>query len=273
MKTLRLLIIATAVCLLTTSPAVHAKTEVREISTANIISPAKVSVVVPDDYNDNTSGRYPTVYLLNGHGGNHTTWPNLVNLDSLATTLGMIFVCPDGRNSWYFDSPTNKSMQMESYIIGDLVPFIDTNYRTIPRRDRRAISGLSMGGHGALWLALRHPDIFGNAGSTSGGVDFTPWPPKWNIADFLGPENENSKRWLTHTVQYLVEKGTPVTANLIIDCGTEDFFFNVNTKLHKTLLRRNIPHTFITSPGAHTATYWKKSILPHLEFFHSNFSK
>lgn len=274
MKTVRLSITAALAFLCVAMPIPgNARKEVREIPTANIPSPAKVSVVLPEGYNPRAALSYPTVYLLNGHGGNHASWPELVNLDSLATLHNMIFVCPGGMNSWYFDSPADPSMQMESYIVGDLIPFIDSNYRTIPRSDRRAISGLSMGGHGALWIALRHPDLFGNAGSTSGGVDFTPWPTSWNLPDFLGPESANPKRWFTHTVQYLVEKGTPVTANLIIDCGTEDFFFNVNTKLHKTLTRRNIPHTFITSPGAHNAPYWQRSIMPHLEFFRDNFNK
>lgn len=98
----------------------------------------------------------------------------------------MIIVCPDGRNSWYWDSPVDPSMQMESFFTDCLIPTVDSLYRTMPARGGRAITGLSMGGHGALWLAWRHPDLFGAAGSMSGGVDIRPFPANWNMADRLG---------------------------------------------------------------------------------------
>ena len=129
---------------------------VREITTTNIPSPAPVSVAVPDSYAAADSVSYPVIYLLNGHGGNHTSWNTVINLDSLATEYSVIVVCPSGLNSWYWNSPVDSTMQMEDYIINDLVPWVDANYRTRADREGRAITGLSMGGHGALWLATRY---------------------------------------------------------------------------------------------------------------------
>lgn len=229
----------------------------------------KVTVAVPESYRDETdTTHYPVLYLLNGHGGLYRTWPKIVNVDSLATAYNMIIVCPSGMNSWYWDSPVNPGMQMESFFINALIPAVDSIYRTIPVASKRSITGLSMGGHGALWLAMRHPDIFANAGSTSGGVNIIPFPNNWNMPDFLGEYAANPKRWEAHTVINLVDSLKPGQLNIIFDCGTEDFFYKVNCDLDKALNDRKIHHTFITGPGAHTTAYWSKSILPQIEYFH-----
>lgn len=246
--------------------------EIHTVPTSNLPVEAKVSVAVPECYDTDTFKRYPVVYLLNGHGGDHTSWGKVTDLDSLATLHGMIIVCPAGLNSWYWDSPVEPDLKMESYITCDLVAWVDANYRTLACASQRAITGLSMGGHGGLWLALRHPELFGNAGSTSGGVDFRPWPGSWNIADRLGSYKENKKRWYDHTVMSLVDLPSARRINIIFDCGTEDFFFEVNNRLHRELTSRGISHVYLTSPGEHKSSYWCRSIIPQLKFFEKNFA-
>ena len=250
----------------------QASTE-REVPTKNVPGPALVTVALPEGYDAAPDEHYPTVYLLNGHGGDQKSWPSVINVDSLATAHGVIIICPAGQNSWYFDSPVNKKMQMESYITKDLVPWVDANYRTIKKPEQRAITGLSMGGHGALWLAFRHPDLFLNAGSTSGGVDFTPWPKSWNLPDALGPYAQNKRRWADHTVLSLVPAIPHGRYNIIFDCGTEDFFFKVNNRLHNELQKRGIVHKYLTSPGNHSKAYWHRSIVPQMKFFSEKFKE
>ncbi len=246
--------------------------EIREVPTANVPEPAMVTVALPDGYSqDSASVRYPVVYLLNGHGGDHRSWSYVINLDSLATAYGMIIVCPTGLNSWYWDAPADSTLKMESYVTEDLVPWVDSNYRTVADRAGRAITGLSMGGHGGLWLGLRHADMFGNAGATSGGVDIRPFPQKWNMADRLGPYAGNERVWDEHTVINLVPSVIPGQVNIIFDCGTEDFFYEVNNELHHALAKRGVPHTYLTSPGAHNSDYWRRSIVPQLQFFRTMF--
>ncbi len=245
--------------------------EVKEIPTRNIPAPAMVTIAVPECYDTDTTLRYPLVVLLNGHGGDHTSWSKIVNLDSLATAYDVIIACPAGQNSWYFDSPIRPDMKMESYITSDLIHWIDANYRTDACPSKRAVTGLSMGGHGGLWLAFRHPDIFGNAGSTSGGVDFTPFPGKWNLPDVLGPYEHNYEVWKSHTVMSILPDIKPRQVNIIFDCGTEDFFFDVNNELDKQLNLRGIDHVYLTSSGAHNGDYWSRSIIPQLDFFKSKF--
>ncbi|MCM1348346.1 MAG: esterase family protein [Firmicutes bacterium] len=248
----------------------NATTE-RIVESKYITSPAQITIAVPDGYDEAITESFPVVYLLNGHGGNHKSWASIVNLDSLATVNNVIIVCPDGRNSWYWDSPIDSTMQMESYIVKELVPWVDRNYRTRPNAAGRAITGLSMGGHGGLWLGIRHPELFANIGSTSGGVDIRPFPKKWNMADRLGDYASNPKRWDNHTVATLVDSIKPGYYNIIFDCGTEDFFYKVNCNLDKALTKKGIKHTYLTGPGAHNPAYWRKSIQPQLRFFSDKF--
>lgn len=252
--------------------AAHAfTTDTLAIATKHLDGAEKVTVIRPDG---KPGERFATVYLLNGYGGNHTTW-GLVQprLGELADQYGMIMVMPDGRDSWYWDSPIDPSMQMESFVTQDLVPYIDSQYPTKANAAHRAVTGLSMGGHGALWLAGRHPDIFGNAGSMSGGVDIRPFPKKWKMEQRIGSKEDNPERWDQYTVATMTDTFKNAGLNMIIDCGSDDFFAGVNDKLHHRLLDAGVPHDYTSRPGAHTRQYWANSILYHLLFFKTHFDK
>lgn len=239
---------------------------------SKLVTPSvKVTVIHPVWTDDAT--RYPVVYLLNGFGGDYRAWPeSQPRLHQLAQEKGIIIVCPDGRDSWYWDSPVVPQMQMESLITRVLVPLIDSTYPTIADPAHRAITGLSMGGHGALWLAMRHPDLFGSMGSMSGGVNITPFPKKWKMENWLGPYDQNKELWESHTVINLVPTLTP-GQNIIFDCGVDDFFAGVNEELHQALLAKGIPHDYTSRPGRHSWDYWRNSILYHLQFFSEVFRK
>ncbi len=246
------------------------------LPSANMPSPVKVSVAVPAGYLTSDTTSYPVVFLLNGYGGNNKDYPTRMKLDSLATAYGMIFVCPDGRDSWYWDSPVVKNQRMESFIVNDLVKFADDSLRTISDRDHRAIAGLSMGGHGALFIAMRHSDIFGSAGSMSGGVDIT--QPKfhnsWKMKKWLGEYKANPKRWAEHTVINLVPTLKPGQLNIIFSCGADDFFYKVNNALDSAMTKHNIPHIYLTTPGyGHSWAYWRMALPPQLDFFKKQFDK
>jgi S-formylglutathione hydrolase FrmB len=236
----------------------------------------KAVVVKPDDYTKNK--KFPTVYLLHGAGGKYSDWvtnvPDKKTIQKLADRYDIIIVCPDGNHtSWYFDSPIDPSYKYETYISTELVRYIDSHYATIKDRSERAITGLSMGGHGALFLAFRHQDIFGACGSMSGGVDLRPFPDNWDIAKRLGKYSDFPERWNANSVINLTYLLRPDSLAIIFDCGTSDFFYTVNKNLHEKLLELNIPHDFIVRPGAHSWVYWGNSINYQMLFFNNFFNK
>lgn len=267
----QLYIILVAVFITLTANA--AKIDTLSIAAKKVQSPYNVTVVTPDAAAQ-ADAKFPTVYLLNGYSGDNFSWLNINHdLPQLADRYGVILVMPDGRDSWYWDSPVRPEMQMESFFIDELVPYIDNHYPTKAESHYRAITGLSMGGHGGLWLGIRHSDVFGSAGSTSGGVNIMPFPKNWKMANWLGDQDENRDTWLSHTVINLVPQLKPGQLNIIFDCGSEDFFAAVNAELHQALLDAKIPHDYISRPGVHNADYWRNSILYQLLYFNEIFTR
>lgn len=247
-------------------------TDTIQVPTKYLDSPESVVVVTP---NAAAAGvACPTVYLLNGFSGNHLDWTTRdPELGTLADQYGVIVVMPDGRDSWYFDSPVDPKMQMESFFVRDLVPYIDSHYPTRAEAQQRAITGLSMGGHGSLWLAMHHPDIWASGGSMSGGVDFSGAHSKFKIAERIGSAEEYPERWeqmmVVNNVPMLKDSGI----NIIFDCGVDDFLVEGNKALHAKLVEAGVPHDYSSRPGKHTWDYWRNSLPYHLLYFSKIFGK
>lgn len=271
MKTFSPLILL--LCLLAGNKAFAASVDTVVNFSRSMNKDIKAVVITPDDYGNKKD--FPVVYLLHGYSGNYADWISKVpSIKSAADLYQVILVCPDGGfGSWYFDSPVDPSLRYETYITRELVTWVDAHYRTIKERRGRAITGLSMGGHGALYLALRHQDLFGAAGSMSGGVDIRPFPLNWDLSKCLGSYAQHPENWERNTVTNMLHLLTPNGLALIIDCGSEDFFFKVNEKLHEKLLERNIPHDFISRPGAHNWEYWTGAVEYQLLFMSRFFEK
>lgn len=234
----------------------------------------KVVVIVPEVARGVEGEACPVVYLLHGYSGNAFSWLAIKpDLPQIADEKGLILVCPDGQNSWYWDSPKKTDYCYETFISSELLRYIDTHYRSIADRKGRAITGLSMGGHGALYNALRHKDRFGAAGSTSGGVDIRPFPQSWEMSSQLGSYESNPKVWDEHTVVNQLDGLSNGELALIIDCGVDDFFLEVNKALNGLLLSQKIDHDFILRPGAHNPAYWANSIDYQLLFFEKFFKR
>lgn len=231
----------------------------------------KAVVITPDGYS--AAKELPVVYLLHGYSGNYADWIlKAKGFERASDLYNLIIVCPDGGySSWYWDSPVDSAYKYETYISKELVQWIDNKYKTIRSRSGRGITGLSMGGHGALYLAFKHLDVYGAAGSMSGGVDIRPFPDNWEMTKRIGVYAENPEIWEKNTVINMLYLIKPKSLSLIIDCGVDDFFYKVNENLHQQLLLRNIPHDFIARPGAHNWSYWNNAIFYQLMFMNNYF--
>ena len=283
-----MLLMATSACAHRTLPPVapdQTSATQLQVDTVEVMSEAmgrgiKNVVVVPTEYiyfNDAQTTRYPVLYLLHGAYGCYSDWSKKTDLNLLANEFGVIIVCPDGQDSWYFDSPIDPTMQFETYVSKELVEYIDSHYRTHANRYMRAITGLSMGGHGALFLAWRHPDVFWSCGSMSGNMDITQYPDSWHIKDRLGELAAYPQSWRDHAVCNQVErlKNSTLTPaqNIIIDDGLNDIFIKNNIALHEQLVAAGIDHDFTVRPGRHSWDYWVNSLDYHMVFFRKAFDR
>ena len=234
----------------------------------------KCVVIEPDAYN-HSSKRFPVVYLLHGYSGNYSDWVS--KAPDLLKTIdenGVLVVCPDGAyGSWYFNSPVDTTLKYETNVAIEVPEYIDAHYRTVADRKGRAIAGLSMGGHGALYLAIRHKDFFGAAGSMSGGVDIRPFPNNWDIKKDLGDFATHADNWDKNTVINVVDQLQNNELAIIFDCGVDDFFLQVNRNLHQKLVDKKISHDYTERPGGHEWPYWNNAVKYQLLFFKTFFRK
>jgi S-formylglutathione hydrolase FrmB len=254
--------------------AIYAQVDTIQVQSTSMSKSIKNVVITPDSYDTNTE--FPVVYLLHGAGGDYSSWIKQVpQLQQYANDHQMIIVCPDGgRTSWYWDSPIDEKMQYETYVSKELISAIDSRYKTIATGEGRAITGLSMGGHGAFFLAIKHQDVWGAAGSQSGGVDIRPFPNNWDMAKRLGEYSEYPENWEKNTVINMLHllSGRQTKLKMIFECGTGDFFYDGNKRLHQKMLEMNIPHDYTERPGVHNWDYWRNSIKYQLLFFSDFFA-
>jgi len=226
----------------------------------------KALMVVPDVSADNDP--LPVVYLLHGYSGHFSDWAGHMDLGVLADRYRLFLVCPEGDyNSWYFDSPEEKDSQYETHIIKELLPYVEQHFNVLKIRTGRAITGLSMGGHGALYLAIRHPKMFVAVGSMSGVVDLQYSTKRWEIAKKLGSFDQYPRRWIQNSIINMTKQLKESGLQVLLDCGVSDPFIKINRNLHQKMINASIPHTYIERPGGHSWEYWTNALEYHLLFF------
>lgn len=233
----------------------------------------KCLVIAPENYRP-TGDPYPVLYLLHGYSGNFAGWlTDAPQLRQHADEYQMLIVCPDGGyDSWYLDSPVDSTVRYDTYISQEVVGFVDYYYNTRRERSGRAIAGLSMGGHGAITLAIKHIDTFGAAGSMAGGLDLRPFKRNdWDLKGVLGSPQSEWENWESASAVNFVPGLIGRNLSLIIDCGLNDFFLEANREMHRRLLQANIPHEYTERPGEHNGAYWGNAVDFQVLFFHKFF--
>ena len=227
------------------------------------------NVVLPKSYLG-IKGRFPVLYLLHGLFGSCDNWIELTGLQNYSDRYELVIVTPEGSDSWYVDSATDERATFEKYIVRDLIPRIDSLFRTQARRESRGIAGNSMGGYGALKFALKRPDLFAFAASTSGAFNapilsetnsderWTELMPSVNRA--FGPPDSRVRRFnnLFEIAARAGSKGGLPT--IFMDCGKEDSFLEVNRHLNQRFEQCGIEHTYKEFAGGHDWDYWNRRI-------------
>lgn len=248
------------------------------------------AVLLPENYNTSTDS-FPVVYLLHGFGDNESAWYNGGRIRYYSGKYSSeispaIYVMPEGYNSYYVNRYNGRFPYMDMFT-KELVPEIDSLYRTKADRSQRAVMGYSMGGYGALILPAMNPDLFGVSvplsmsfrtdeqymAEFSDGFDY-----QWGSI-FGGVGTKGSDRLTDYFKQnspfYFFNGGDHSRFNelrFFIDCGDDEESLSVtNSALHCLMRDNDIPHEYRVSDGAHSWDYWHNSLHEALVFMSTAF--
>lgn len=250
------------------------------------------TIYLPPDY-ETSERRYPVVYLLHGYTDDDTGWlqfgeaPYIAD-DAIANREipPMIIVMPDGGVTWYLNDVSGKNPYADMFA-EEFIPFIDKTYRTRANREFRGISGLSMGGFGALHTAMRNPDLFSACAAFSSGVytddefinrDEASYERTFGILYGAGL---NGEKRLTETYRAFNPLDLLETQDLdklkriawYLDCGDDDFLYKGNAALHVKMRDLKIPHEYRVRNGGHSWEYWRTGLKDGLQFIGAKFHR
>lgn len=212
-------------------------------------------------------GPYPVLYLLHGLSDDCTMWQRRTSIERYVSGLPLIVAMPDGGRSFYCNHTGGD--QYDDHIVKDVVGYVDRTFKTVASAGGRAIGGLSMGGYGAIMLALRHPDVFSVASSHSGALAIIHWPrPNRPDVEAIVRDVPRPEYDCFTLAEKLAAQGQKPA--LRFDCGTEDFLLPDNRAFHKHLLKLKIKHQYKEHPGEHNWEYWDEHVREGIAFVMKN---
>lgn len=276
---------------------------VRSFFSPSLGTRKQLVVYLPPSYATRETKRYPVLYYLHGMWGDERNWSEQGRLGLVMDSLvrrgapEAIVVMPDGDDSYYTTwnvlaslsdcpgrAPVGEGVdrycvpwaRYDEYVARDLVAWVDSNYRTRPGREHRALGGLSMGGYGAVTLALRYPAVFGAAASHSGvlsplGAGRRPsareleqeWGPRfW---PYLRPVfGRDTAGWWARDPARLARRLRTATSGLTpalyVDVGTSDPLLAQNRAFRDSLRAMGVRHTYAEWSGRHDWQYWRRHL-------------
>ena len=245
-------------------------------------------IVLPPSFDGNKTKRYPILYALHGLGDNEQffvhsgAWNLVADMVEKGQLKEFLIATPDGDASFYINSKDGK-VRYEDFLVQEFFPFIEKRYRASPGRANRGISGVSMGGYGALHLAFRRPQLFCSVSAHSPALIE-------KLPNFLGGAADSPRSrifastfgnppdpafWDLNNPLILARTANLTGLKIYIDCGDQDDYgFDAGTvALDKLLTARHIPHEFHLYPGRHDAAYFAEHLPASLQFASNAFPK
>jgi putative tributyrin esterase len=228
---------------------------------------------------------YATLYLLHGLSDDSTAWLRRSRIEVYVRDLPLIVVMPDGYRGFYTDH--DEGPAFARHFGEELLEFVERNFPAKPARGARAIGGLSMGGYGALRLALGYPERFCSTHSHSGALlrlnldlsarrarrdpIFRKHPPAFfpELQRIFGRRSTGTEHDLLALIRRARQRHRRLP-RILIDCGTEDSLLEPNRRFHQELLAQKVPHVYREFPGGHDWDYWDLHIRDALTFHARN---
>lgn len=238
----------------------------------------RVGIIFPEESTDVTlerPGSPAVLYLLHGLGGNSEEWIRFSKLEYFAKKFNLIVILPEVGRSFYCDYPAGA--KYFTYVADELPQICETWLRLPHQRERTFLAGESMGGYGAVKIALRRPERFGAVASLSGALDYSAlarrvmsgaWPDM-RPGEFSALHGPDGLPGAEDDVLELVRRRArdPGRPRMIQLCGTEDFLYEDNQTFRRTAEAAGYGHTYREGPGEHAWPYWDKAIQQAIWFF------
>jgi len=242
-------------------------------------------VMLPPSYETDKEKKYPVLYFLHGLGENEQTllrsggWGLIEDLRQQHKVGDFLMVAPEGRGSFFINA-AGPGDRYSDFFLSEFLPYIEAHFRVLRDRRHRGVTGLSMGGYGALRLAFAHPELFGSVSAQSAAL-ITDTPKQINadlrdagpLARLLGNvfgNPINVEHWTANNPFYLARKNRIAirTQAIYFNCGEQDEFGFAESasKLHQQLLSEGVRHEFHLYPGGHDAEYFLSHLHETVEF-------
>jgi len=265
------------------------RVECNSLSSKILARAVSYCIVLPRSFDADKARTFPVLYFFHGLGDNEQffvhsgAWNLLEDMRDKGELKDFLIATPDARSTFYINARDGKE-RYEDFLLQEFFPYVEKHYRAAAGRSNRAISGISMGGYGALYLAFRHPQLFSSVSAHSAAlIDKLP--------NFLAGALPNSPRarvlgdafgnppdpvfWQAHNPIVIARTANLAHLNIYFDCGDrDDFGFEAGAiALDKVLTSRQIPHEFHIYPGRHDASYFAEHLPGSLEFHSRHFPK
>jgi len=279
------------ICLLLPAGVVSAQSRIdcSSLHSRILKQAVRYCVYLPSGYDDaankSSPKLYPVLYFLHGLGDNEQSlfnsggWTLFDDLRSRHKMGDFLIVAPAGDRSFYINS-ADGSVLYSNFFLQEFLPAIESKYRVRPGRSGRAISGVSMGGYGALRFAFAHPELFSAVSAQSAAL-FTETPQQIDAASQTGSplpnvlapvfgKPINVKHWNENNPFQLAKKNAPGLQSLAIyfNCGQDDNygFEKGAAQLHRDLLQEGVNHEYHPYPGDHSGEYFLSHFAEVMEF-------
>ena len=278
-----------AIFIASSSAQAQSRIQCDALSSQILKYPVHYCVYLPASYDTGATKtvpeHYPVLYFLHGLGDNEKTlfnsggWTLLDDLRQEHKLGDFLIVAPEGRRSFYINS-ADSSVRYSDFFLQEFIPLIEKKYRIAKGRSNRAISGISMGGYGALRFAFSHPEMFSAVSAQSAAL-ITESPQDLDtaarsgaplgkmLADVFGNPIDSS-HWKNNDPFVLAQKNPAALKRLAIyfNCGQDDNygFEKGAAALHEELQKEGVKHEYHLYPGNHSLTYFLVHFSEVMEF-------
>jgi enterochelin esterase-like enzyme len=230
------------------------------------------AIYLPPSYASQPDRHFPVLYLLHGAGGGYTEWSEYGLPQEAARLMSeggldeFIIVMPQGDKSYWANGLTTDGEAWTDYLVDDIVPFIDANYRTIPDRTQRAIGGLSRGGFGSLYVGFTHPELFSIIAANSPSL-----PGEAASLENTRISEDDFPFYDPLQLAHGIDPSDP--PQIWLDIGDSDDWEPAAAMLDRLLTALDIPHEYSEKPGQHVRDYWVSRVDDYLQFYSGAFLK